>query len=278
MICILTGCSLIDCHVPPVSTAESLNITAAFGAIQSTDTFTLEIQRGGVGPWTPNSIEVDPLYFDGTNFVGAGVSASGTSIYLYRGKYRRGGSTLWSTIPAGTRWRVVKHKAGAAVGFGQATTSARGLVKAGQVPGQVTGSSTAAGYIGEIITGTSSSPAIGTAGTATEVFSISLTAGLWQLFGKIAYQIGSSAVFGTDNYIACDISSVSGTIQNVAYSDCTVSGGTTKTRHVQNTRTVALSSSATYYLNGRHNLSTTTGCSYKTSGIDSTTFYAVRIG
>lgn len=126
----------------PASVGEDLNITSGFRSVSITDTFVLEIQIGGVGPFLPASAQIEKLQYDGTNFIGADVISASAAIYMSRGKYRRQtGSTsaTWATLTAGSRWRVKKVSGGQPVGFSKATETSLGLVKAGQVPATTTG-------------------------------------------------------------------------------------------------------------------------------------------
>ena len=112
----------------PSGTNETLDITAGFSNIQETDTFRLEIDRGNEGRWMPTGILVENIRFDGTNFIGATVQNTGGLVGIRRGKYREGVTTTWSGITSGSKWRVVKHRAGIPVGFGLATADNAGLV------------------------------------------------------------------------------------------------------------------------------------------------------
>lgn len=114
--------------------------------IQSDDVFTVQLRVGGVGPWL-NAIgtyddavvnqAVQPLWFlnGGTDSATAGVgisrsSSSSTQILVSFGRYASGSydgaawsGTGWGSLTASTKWRVVKHKSGQAVGFGIAPAS-----------------------------------------------------------------------------------------------------------------------------------------------------------
>jgi hypothetical protein len=69
---------------------------------------------------------------------------------------------------------------GQAYGFSQATATATGLVKGGTVPGSTTGTSTAAGYIGELLTAENTGQSISGAGAQDmPSSSVTLTAGIW---------------------------------------------------------------------------------------------------
>lgn len=121
----------------PGGTSESFNLTSGFSNIQPTDRFVLEIQVAGSGPWTPvDGVNVDHLYNDGTNYIGAAVRNISGAVQLTKGKYRAASTGSWAVITAGTRWRVVKHRAGIPVGFGLATSEQAGLISAEKTSGE----------------------------------------------------------------------------------------------------------------------------------------------
>jgi hypothetical protein len=104
----------------------------------------------------------------------------------YRYVAHDGTATNWAS---GTYWRLVKAKAGAAVGFGKATQSSLGLVKAGQVPGTNTNDSAETGAVGEYVYATvpfASADALVT-GTIEDLASISLSAGDWDISAIIGF-------------------------------------------------------------------------------------------
>jgi hypothetical protein len=113
------------CLIPtttPAGTYELLDVSSGFSNVQSTDSFVLEINEDGAGSWVPvGTPYVEQTQFDGTNFIGACVRRSGTTIAgIFRGKYRQtAGSTAgtWVTIAANTMWRVRKVSGGASVGY-----------------------------------------------------------------------------------------------------------------------------------------------------------------
>jgi len=84
----------------------------------------VKLDRGSV-----NTTDVDVIFAASCNrFTGSG-----------------GGNRNWQS---GTFWRLVKERAGVAVGFGAATATESGLVKGGKVPGDSTGTAIAIGNIG----------------------------------------------------------------------------------------------------------------------------------
>lgn len=117
------------------------------------------------------------------------------------------GTTSWATeYAAGTRFRVRKASAGAAVGFGKATQSSLGLVKAGQVPGTNTNDSADTGNVGEEMTQTRlRSAATGlTTATAANVTAtaITLTAGDWDVSGIVGFTTSSSTITSVEGAVA----------------------------------------------------------------------------
>lgn len=99
---------------------------------QQGDAVEIEVQvGGGTNPWNRLPVgDIAALTYDGTNYVGLTVYWNGTQWVILRGKYRNGGSALWSTMTANTRYRIVKAKASAPVGFGLVDTNSSGLLRA----------------------------------------------------------------------------------------------------------------------------------------------------
>ena len=115
----------------PAGAAETFSLNPAFLNAQSGDVFLLETQRSGVGPWmVGGSSEFTVLNWNGTNYFGATVIFDGTNVAIRRGKYMDSGNTTWSTLTSGTRWRVRKTSAGAAVSFGLVSANSSGLMPA----------------------------------------------------------------------------------------------------------------------------------------------------
>jgi len=80
----------------------------SFPNVSPTDLFVCETQAGN-GPWGPFGTWASSIYLlSSGNYVGAGVYISGTTVRLIRGKYVDASLALWTTIAAGTRWRVRK--------------------------------------------------------------------------------------------------------------------------------------------------------------------------
>jgi hypothetical protein len=114
--------------------------------------------------------------------------------------------------------------------------------------------------------------------TSANVASISLTPGVWHVFGSVALVVGATTVFGTDAYIAASISTTSATenVANAAY--VSVSNVQNNSARTANTfDTLNLSANTTVYLTSRHNCTTVGGASYTAVGTAGTRFYAIRI-
>lgn len=160
---------------------------------QASDSFSLEFQSSGTGSWLPIALQNAYVTFQqiGTSRFGVGIitstlgSTDVTVAFAYGGATQAGGTyaATGSSYPsnAGDRWRVVKSKSGQAVGYGAATQTSLGLVKAGQVPGTNTNDNAVAGNIGEVVR--SYVAATNTAATAAydDLTSITLTAGDWDI-------------------------------------------------------------------------------------------------
>ena len=81
-----------------------------------------------------------------------------------------------------------------AVGFGAATATSLGLVSGGTVPGSTSGTSIAAGYVGESLTASAGTTFIGT--TETDLVSLTLTTGVW-LVSATSFSDGNTGVIGS---------------------------------------------------------------------------------
>ncbi len=231
--------------------------------IQATDEFVLEVQVTGSGPWIPVTALNSNAGFDvyqeqNTGTYGMAVQrASATAVDVKFGQYCQATGTTygaagasWASQPsAGTRWRVKKMSAGQAVGFGEVTQSSTGLVKsAGQLKGTNTNDLAATGYVGERVP--SSGATSGSANsftTATNMSSMSLTAGSWLIFLEVLGTKGSSTVleFGISTSVggaAFDAGSARGNGFASAWSivESGLVGGTT-------TRVLELAATTTVY-------------------------------
>lgn len=113
-----------------------------------------------------------------------------------------------------TKWRVRKTAGGQAVGFGIATpgTSA-GLVAAAGVPGNTTGNSIAAGYVGEKIQSSRlrSAGSSLSNGTPLNVASISITPGIWDIYASAGFQYASATATSMIAAISTASSTLPGT-------------------------------------------------------------------
>jgi hypothetical protein len=175
--------------------------------IQVGDSLIVEVQASGGGQWNPvvsgdPSTGIGGLTFQTTSFsFGIGISTTfinATDVDVSFGKYQyssgatyASAGTAWSTSAA--NWRIKKISGGQAVGFGafQAASTANpagssGLVPAAGLPGRTDGSAVPAGYVGEKISTTVSATFLTYPTTQASVASLSLTAGVWMLYGGIS--------------------------------------------------------------------------------------------
>lgn len=165
--------------------------------IQVTDLLVLEFDFGGTGRWTTvgsassGGAPIVTFQFQNSATYGASLrqSAVATDILVIFGQYQfPSGATYsaagdsWNNI-AGTKWRVRKIAGGQAVGFGAATQTSMGLVKAGQVPGTNTNDAATTGNVGEQQRQQLASGAAVTLTTSTPANfgSVTLTAGDWDI-------------------------------------------------------------------------------------------------
>lgn len=183
--------------------------------IQATDKIDLEIFTDS-GWVTANSVSP---FINGTSnsFYGAVVTQSGTNTadVSFGNNGSRPTSGLGSNGVAwpggfGTRWRVRKSSAGAAVGFGIVQPGvSSGLVSASGLPGNTTGSAVAAGYVGEKLDFTSRSVTGGDqAWVANANALVTLTPGTWLILGNAAFSI-----IGTAQAVAISTSTTAGSGQ-----------------------------------------------------------------
>lgn len=112
----------------PASSADTYIISSGFS--RTFKHYIIETQRAGDGPWMQNAVDVVSADEDvsGSPWVGVTVYYDGTDIRMLRGKYRRGGSTVWSSVPAGTRWRVVGSDNPLGIGVPTATADRAGTI------------------------------------------------------------------------------------------------------------------------------------------------------
>lgn len=122
--------------IPGALTAVRVKTITLASPYQETDRLTLEVY--GDGRWAPVSqnTETDDYHKQNATTYGAGISVNGsfgdTSVAVLFAQYSRssgsifgGAGDAWGT--QATRWRLVRHKSGQAVGFGLATEDAPGL-------------------------------------------------------------------------------------------------------------------------------------------------------
>jgi len=116
----------------PAGSSEAVAVAYASAwqyPAQVGDRIWIEVQSGGVGPWMPlQTLEIDGIRNDNTNFFGLGVDINSTNMRVYRGKYRGGTGDTWASMTAGTRYRLVKATPSAPVGFGLARSGESGLI------------------------------------------------------------------------------------------------------------------------------------------------------
>jgi hypothetical protein len=183
----------------PNQTATTSTTARAFAfsaAKQDQDLYICEVNYRGFG-WSACS-DVFPFVSgnngSSNNFYGIqGLWTSSTTYTMYFGNQgtavsasnASAGSTSWATeYAAGTRFRVRKASGGSAVGFGAASQTSLGLVKAGQVPGTNTNDSASTGNVGEAQRQASAAGSQALTTTAyTTLASITLSAGDWDISG-----------------------------------------------------------------------------------------------
>jgi hypothetical protein len=107
------------------------------------------------------------------------------------------GDTPWSTeFTNGTRFLVVIGQAGNTVGFGAATQTSLGLVKAGQVPGTNTNDNAVAGNVGEYKQASASGVNAGSSSSWKTITSIELEPGDWEFFAQGTLSTNSATLSG----------------------------------------------------------------------------------
>ena len=230
----------------PITTPTGTYEEGSLGAqpfsttMQATDSFAIEINRGGTSQWLPLNAAtgVEPLRYDGTNYIGIGVYYSSNAVYLFRGKYAAGTSSTWASVAANSTYRIRKVSGGASVGF---PVSARNVV------GDVSGTTVPSGYIGEKL---SHIPAALTGSTSlTQWATITLTAGTWLVIGT-ATTDGSAGGTYIDLNINTTTASLSGTTFGLdrVFIGVNATSGTGSNSLVI---TKSVSSSTPIYLNGK---------------------------
>jgi hypothetical protein len=126
-----------------------------------------------------------------------------------------------------------------------------GVVAAAGLPGNTTGSAVAAGYVGEVKTGTYITGTVASSGNWKSIYSISLTAGIWVVFGKLHFYNGSTAPT-TFTQVATGISTtqdgVVSATDELRFTPITAANFGFGIPFV--TQIINISSTQTYYLNG----------------------------
>jgi hypothetical protein len=170
-------------------------------SIQSTDRIDLEVDDGS-GRWMPYTTRIGGVSANdaGTTQYGAYVTVTGATTVRVNFLSAPIPGAAWSLFTgSSSRWRVVKSKAGQAVGFGNVAQSSAGLVKsAGQLLGTNTNDSAATGYVGEYLSTTltyASRNGLVTNTTENVTGSaITLTAGDWDVQGVVAFEAAAATI------------------------------------------------------------------------------------
>lgn len=176
--------------------------------ILATDKIFLEVSADSGARWVPigeSAFGIAPYTVQAPTDYGMYISNIGSqSAVVQFGTYRYPTGTSfaaagasWAGIAGGAiRWRVRKVSGGAAVGY---PVSSANVV--GRLPTTSSGDLPASGYIGQIISDLSTSAPSFTASTYTQIRTITLTAGVWRVFGQVMAGNG-----GTAGYVASIIS------------------------------------------------------------------------
>lgn len=181
------------------TTAGSTDFLVGYSSAASTDDLLLEIQQAGTGPWFPAEYRY-PYQRIGAACYGMQIFSSSGNIYVGFG--RAGASndvtsgstgTSWSSINGtGAKWRVRKTS-GRSVSYPEVVPGVTsGLVAAQGLKGNP-GTAAPAGYLGEIMSSTSSSQAVvaGTGSFQNLGASVTLTAGIWLITGTVMFTTGT---------------------------------------------------------------------------------------
>jgi hypothetical protein len=161
-------------------------------------------------------------------------------VYSYQGASYGGSGDSWTT-PGLMYWRVVKSKSGQAVGFGEVAQNSSGLVKsAGQLKGTNTNDVAATGYVGEVLQSSTSATNFTTSAQYQDAASVTLTAGMWAIYGLMrftrngsTFSVTPTAVVGVSTSSG---NSGTGLSNGISYTDINnVNTGTTWTAFTLNT-------------------------------------------
>lgn len=145
----------------------------------ATDSYVLEISTDRITWQEPGSLFngqiIDRFRYNGTSFIGAGVSVAGSTVSAIFGQYRTGNSDAWGSV-ANFYWRIRKVSGGAQVGY---PVSARNIV------GDTSGTAVPTGMIGETIEFTGSNVQSGTSNVGFACISnYTVPAGKWIIHGN----------------------------------------------------------------------------------------------
>jgi len=238
---------------------------------QPTDSLILEVSPDGTY-WQPvggavvgsGTNLIDALRYDGTNFIGMGLStedSTSTDCYVWFGKYRTGTSTAWDATTGGYYYRVRKISGGASVGYPVSTAN---------IVGRTDGTTVGSGYIGEKIGGAVGSPVSLTTNTPANGASLSLTPGVWQIFATCYFDGTGSTTWSDTSFIG--ITTTSATMP--ADDTVAVVYPTSGKDHTLKTSTVVnISATTTYYMV----VQATFGASTAAVRASYSSFYAIRI-
>lgn len=236
-------------------------------AIQATDVIRVQLSEDGVVWFDANGFRnaagtnwVSPSWSSGASInLSSGVwwgkvsgSTTDIDVEFFRYTYVANDDSPVGDWTSGWKWRVVKAKAGAAVGFGHVTQNNSGLVKrAGQLLGTNTNDSAEAGNVGEYLTATIYQGSTVSSQWYTSS-ALPLTAGDWDIF-VTGYTNGTSGLASTGYGISTD--SGASTFSDIAslpanWTQMFMSGGSLDVSGMMYKR-VTLSSPTNYYAKAR---------------------------
>jgi hypothetical protein len=177
--------------VPNVAIGTGATRVITIANSQATDSYVIEFAGVGTNNWLPVE-NIYPYIRQSTKSFGVrGYWTNSTTFYVEFGDggtvpnnatYAGNSTGSWADdFAAGARFRLVRAQSGQAVGFGEVAQNSSGLVKsAGQLLGTNTNDNAATGYVGEVLTNTSSTISL-TNNTYADAGTITLTAGDWDV-------------------------------------------------------------------------------------------------
>lgn len=188
----------------------------------------------------------------------------------YTSKNPKFDSTIFTDIGAGTPTNpaagshklidrsgtlFLRDSTGTEVSFGNtpATATTYGTVKGGVVPGQVSGSAVAAGYIGEILSTASVDNVTLSVGSYINITApLSVTAGIWMLYGVVTDDGRGSGALGADFALSANSAAITGCTKGL---DWIFQASNAGSSYIGATivKYLNISSPTTYYLVGRAN-------------------------